>query len=86
MLGETGEPWYEELKAIPRGSTLFHVFAWDEPEALGGTRTKIADIVLNSELHTSLEGDQSLFFRHESISKDRKRWSRAVRRWFSERE
>ena len=67
MLGETGEPWYEELQNIPRGTILFHVFAWDRPEALGGTRTKIADIVLNSELHTSLEGDNSLFFRHQPI-------------------
>ena len=67
MLGETGEPWYEELKAIPRNSVLFHVFAWDKPEELGGSRAKIADIVLNSELHTSLEGDNSLFFRHQAI-------------------
>jgi hypothetical protein len=56
------------------------VFGWTAPEALDGELIKIADIKLLTDLYTSDFGDNRLFFRHQSIAKDRKHWPRAWRR------
>jgi len=75
----TGEFWFsetyvrpvnEDLVAIPSGSTLYQVYAQDKPTELGGTETRIADLVLVSEMITSLWGDQGLFFRHQDMAED----------------
>lgn len=63
-------PVNEDLMTIPSGSTLYQVFAWDQPEQLGGTEAHIADLVLTSEMTTSLWGDQHLYFRHQDMWDD----------------
>ena len=40
------------------------------PEELGGTETKIAEVVTASELTTSNWGDEKMFFRHERMEND----------------
>ena len=41
---------------------------------------KIADLVLMTDLYTSVWGDETLLFRHQDPSWDRKYWSPALRR------
>ena len=72
--------WHEQLQRIPEDSTIFEVWGWTAPEALDGELIHIADIKLLSELHFSEFGDNRLFFRHQSIAKDRKHWPRAWRK------
>ena len=72
--------WYEQLQRIPKDSTVYEVYAFTAPESLGGDYIKIADIKLRSNLYTSEFGDNRLFFRHQSISKDRKFWPRSWRK------
>ena len=72
--------WYEQLQRITEDSTIFEVFGWTAPEKLDGELIKIADIKLRSALHTSEFGDNRLFFRHQSIAKDRKFWPREWRK------
>merc|ERR1711953_465071 len=48
--------WLEDLKSIPVGTTLYNIYAQDVPEELGGTQTHIGDLVLTSEMTTSLWG------------------------------
>ena len=42
----------------------------DAPEGLGGTESKIAEIVTMSELTTSLWGDEKMYFRHTRMEDD----------------
>ena len=56
------------------------MWGWTAPEELEGELIHIADIKLLSELHFSEFGDNRLFFRHQSIAKDRKFWPRAWRK------
>ena len=42
----------------------------DAPEELGGTETKIAEIVTASELTTSNWGDEKMYFRHTRMEND----------------
>merc|ERR1712059_90240 len=63
-------PHTEDLKTIPQGTTLYQVFALDQPEELGGTEEHIADLVLVSQMVTSLWGDSKLFFRHQDMMED----------------
>lgn len=53
-----------QLHSIPSGTTLYTVYAMDAPKELGGTETKIAEIVTASELTTSYWGDEHMYFRH----------------------
>merc|ERR1711936_104425 len=63
-------PFTEDLKSIPQGSTLYEVWALDQPVELGGTEKHIADLVLVSEMTTSLWGDKHLYFRHQFMDED----------------
>jgi len=63
-------PVNEDLVTIPSGSTLYEVWARDQPEEMGGTEAHIADLVLSSEITTSLWGDQHLYFRHQDMWDD----------------
>lgn len=57
---------------------LMKVFSWDAPPMEpGAQRTHIADIVLKTKLYTSEAGDERLFFQHDRVNKDRRRWPRA---------
>jgi len=48
---------FEQLRLVENGSVLYKVYAKDAPESLGGQEQLIAEIVLKSELVTSLWGD-----------------------------
>lgn len=63
-------PTTEDLKTISAGTTLYQVFALDNPAEQGGTEKHIADLVLTSDMMTSLWGDQHLFFRHQDMVED----------------
>ena len=63
-------PFTEDLTSIPQGSTLYEVWALDQPVELGGTEKHIADLVLVSEMVTSLWGDNHLYFRHQDMAED----------------
>ena len=60
------------LQTIPAGSTLFNVYAWDQPEELGGTESLVAEFVTDSLLLTSYWGDEHMFFRHQLMDADLK--------------
>ena len=61
---EFDKPYTEQLATIPRGKTLFRVYALDKPTELGGTERQIGVLVTDSEMITSNWGDENLFFRH----------------------
>jgi len=63
-------PFTEDLVTIPAGSTLYEVWAMDQPTELGGVEIHIADLVLVSDMITSLWGDSNLFFRHQDMVED----------------
>jgi len=63
-------PFTEDLTSIRAGSTLYEVWALDNPVELGGEEQHIADLVLVSDMVTSLWGDQHLFFRHQDMAED----------------
>merc|ERR1711951_340679 len=63
-------PFTEDLTSIPQGTTLYEIFALDQPVELGGTEQHIGDLVMTSEMVTSLWGDQHLFFRHQDMAED----------------
>jgi len=63
-------PFTEDLTSIPAGSTLYEVWALDNPAGLGGVEKHIADLVLTSDMITSLWGDSHLFFRHQDMAED----------------
>merc|ERR1711934_1316961 len=60
----------DDLMSITEGSTLWNVYAWDNPEELGGTEQLIAKIVTTSETTTSYWGDEHMYFRHERMDDD----------------
>lgn len=54
---------------------LMAVYSWSGPPELEGSeRTKIADIVLKTKLYTSKAGDNRLFFQHDRVNIDRRKW------------
>jgi len=63
-------PHTEDLVTIPNGSTLYEVYAMNKPVELGGTELHIADLVMVSDMITSMWGDQHLFFRHQDMMDD----------------
>lgn len=60
----------EHLKAIPASSNLYDVYALDQPVEMGGTETKIAQIVTASQMTTSNWGDEHLYIRHQRMDAD----------------
>lgn len=59
------------------GTKILNVLAVDTP---GATPTKIAEIVLNTDLTSSKFGDERLFFQHAKTGVDRKFWTRETRK------
>ena len=51
---------YCDLRTIPPGSTLFHVFAANKPKELGGKELLIGEVILTSILTTSRGGSDQL--------------------------
>jgi len=64
------QPFTEDLKTIPQGTTLYRVFAMDKPSELGGEERNIGDLVLVSDMVTSNWADKRLFFRHQDMEED----------------
>merc|ERR1712130_81336 len=62
--------WKDDLMSIPVGTTLYQIWALDEPEELGGVETHIGDLVLTGAITTSMWGDKNLFFRHQDMADD----------------
>ncbi len=63
--------WYDQLMdSHMAGDTIYEVHAWSKPEHLGGELTKIADIKLLTDLHTSHWADENLYFRHRGLYHD----------------
>jgi len=62
----------EIMKEIPSGETIYEIYAWDMPEEMGGSETHIGDLVIESQLVTSLWGDEHMFFRHHRMDEDLK--------------
>ena len=58
---EYSGPLLDKLTAIPQNSHLINVYGLDAP---GGTEYLIGELWTDSEMVTSLWGDQTLFFRH----------------------
>ena len=54
----------DQLQTIKAGSTLFNVYAYDQPKEMGGKEMKIATLVTDSETTRSYYGDEKLLFRH----------------------
>ena len=72
--------FWDQLKRIKKGEKILKVQAYADPEKLGNDMQHIADIVLLTDLHTSIEGDARLHFQHRQVSRDRKYWSGAAHR------
>ena len=62
--------WYDQLKTIKSGESVLEVFAMTAPPALNGELVKIADIVLETDLYTSVFGDERLHFQHVRVMND----------------
>jgi len=63
-------PFTEDLKSIPVDTVLYNILALDQPEELGGVEAQIGQLVLRSEMITSLWGDQWLYIRHDDEAHD----------------
>lgn len=51
-----------------------------ETEKAEASEVKIADVVLDTPLHTSTWGDENLFFKHTHVGRDRMYWSGDLKR------
>lgn len=74
-INEAGEVvgFQEQLMEIPDGTTLFEVWALDQPtnwRGGSGTEQHIANIRMTTGLTTSAFGDERLFFQHEGLRFD----------------
>ena len=74
----------EQLKRVKVGETIVEVFARSEPESIGGGLVHIANVVLLSDLFTSLQGDARLHFQHRRVHEDFKFWPKNVRNAISD--
>jgi len=63
-------PFTDDLKSIPADTVLYNILALDQPEELGGVEAQIGQLVLRSEMITSLWGDQWLYIRHDDEAHD----------------
>ena len=70
----TGTPWYEQLMSITADPErpLLTVYALTAPLQLNGERVKIGSIELDSQLTTSVFGDERLYFQHLRGPQDKK--------------
>lgn len=62
----------DDLESIPSGSTLWEVYAFNKPCALGGTEKHIGSIIATSKQTTSQWGDKNFFVRHQKFDDDLK--------------
>lgn len=77
-------PLHQDLATIPKGSVLWNVYAWDQPQQLGGQEQLLGAIVLRSEMVTSHWADTKLFFKHQDMRDDLKlkpEWLEHTHKW-----
>lgn len=68
--------WFDQLQElVKQGDVIYDVYAMTSPDDEEGT--KIAEIVMDTRLHTSKFGDDRLFFQHRGIQRDRGYWPAA---------
>lgn len=66
--------FYDQLKRLEVGDTVYEVHALTGPACKGGDFIKIADIKLKTKPVTSKFGDTNLYFRHRRVQNDYKYW------------
>ena len=67
--------WYDQLRDhFAVGDTIYKVTALTAPEALGGERKHVANLILKTTLRTSEYGDDYLFFQHFELEDDMDFW------------
>lgn len=71
--------WLDQLRDnIKDGDTIMEAWAWTGPPDLPGSEhVHIANIVLKTDLYTSVFGDNRLFFQHRRAHRDYRRWPAA---------
>jgi len=72
--------FYDQLKRLEPGMTVYEVYASTGPACIGGDFIKIADIKLKTKLVTSKFGDTNLYFRHARVQSDYKYWPQVWKR------
>ena len=76
---DTNNEWHQQLSSIPSGSHVLDVYALTKPISFGGDRIKIGEIHTESELTTSVFGDERLFYQHLKVSDDSDFWENGWR-------
>lgn len=71
--------FYEQLRRIEAGTTLFEVYGLTAPSELGGEWVHLANVNMVTSPITSLFGDQRLHFNHRRLGNDLRIWPRAWR-------
>ncbi len=64
---EYSTDYMDQLKAVPKGSVLYSVYAISQPNQI---EEKIGELRTTSEMISSYWGDESLFFRHNYMDID----------------
>jgi len=59
--------YMDQLRAVPSGTTIYEVYAVEEPNA---PQVKIGEIRTTSQMVSSHWGDESLYFRHNFMDTD----------------
>ena len=69
------------MDVATKGDKLFDVKALIDPLVPVAEQewVKIGEIILDSDMYTSLFGDERLFFRHQRVETDKRYWPKAVR-------
>ena len=77
----TDGEWYDDIKnSIDQDEVIFEVFAFRPATSKAPEEEiKIANVRLDSQLHTSQWGDENLYFRHRHIGRDRAYWSKDLK-------
>jgi len=72
--------FYDQLRTIEQGSTVYEAWGLTAPLSLGGEWVHMANINLMTPLYTSNFGDTRLFFQHTRMQRDRRQWPKEWRR------
>ena len=62
--------YINDLKSIPSGSVVYHMYGWTAPPQIGGKRVLIGDLKLQSKMVTSKFGDTEYYVRHQYLDED----------------
>jgi len=78
----SAQKWYEDIQSNTlQGEILYEVYAFSPADGSAEEKDfKIADVILDTPLHTSEWGDDHLFFRHFNVRRDRMYWTKAQKK------